>query len=75
MIDSACPDLTLRRWGTVKQQINPAEVNRIPQWLLHYCLSCLHRKNEEMSNYSSRQCAAFRTIASVLAGCKDTKKS
>jgi len=23
---------TMRRWGTAKQQINPADVSRIPRW-------------------------------------------
>ena len=28
--------------------------------MLHSCLSCLHWKNWDVQNYSSRQCAAIR---------------
>ena len=39
-----------------------------PPKMLHSCLSFLRWKNWDAQNYSSRQCAAIRTIASVLFG-------
>lgn len=41
------------------------------QWVLHYCLSCLHWKPRDARHYSSRQGAAFRGSHVILPedGC------
>lgn len=56
---------------TTRHQLPGHHHTVIPQWVLHYCLSCLHWKPRDARHYSSRQGAAFRGSHVILPedGC------